>query len=92
MDYPLFRPVTKPSYKQQISHRNNFAEHNFNYVNRSKTTKPSNMNSQKLLIFAESKKKNSTKRYHTRNQPPYYTTNYFPSDNEEYYNQNHQRF
>ena len=30
MDYQTFRPVTKPSYKQ---HRNNFAEHNYNYVN-----------------------------------------------------------
>ena len=36
MDYQTFRPVTKPSYKQ---HRNNFAEHNYNYVNRPKTTK-----------------------------------------------------
>ena len=33
MDYPTFRPVTKPSYKQQTSHRNNFVEHNYNYVN-----------------------------------------------------------
>ena len=32
MDYPKFRPVTKPSYKQQTSHRKNFAEHNYNYV------------------------------------------------------------
>ena len=36
--------------------------------------------------------KNHTNRYHTRNQPPYYTANYFLSDDEEYYNQNHQRF
>ena len=46
MDYQAFRPVTKPSYKQKTSPRNNFAEHDFNYVNRSKTTKPSNMNTQ----------------------------------------------
>ena len=37
MDYQTFRPVTKPSYKQ---HRKNFAEHNFNYVNGQKSTKP----------------------------------------------------
>ena len=30
MDYPTFRPVTKPSYKQQKSYRNNFAEHKYN--------------------------------------------------------------
>ena len=36
MDYYTFLPVTKPSYKQ---HRNNFAEHNWNYVNGPRTTK-----------------------------------------------------
>ena len=36
MDYQTFRPVTKPSYKQ---HKNDFAEHNYNYVNGPKTTK-----------------------------------------------------
>ena len=44
MDYQTFRLVTKPSYKQKTSHRKSFTEHNYNYVNRSKTTKPSNMN------------------------------------------------
>ena len=29
MDYQLFRPVTKPSYKEQTSHRFNFTEHNY---------------------------------------------------------------
>ena len=36
--------------------------------------------------------KNNTISYHSRNQPPYYTANYFPSDDEKYYNQNHQQF
>ena len=40
MDYQTFRPVTQPSYKQQTSHRISFAEHNYNYVNGPKTTKP----------------------------------------------------
>ena len=40
LDHQMFRPVTKPSYEQQTSHRNNFAEHNYNYVNVPKTTKP----------------------------------------------------
>ena len=35
---------------------------------------------------------NHTNRYHTRNQPPFYTANYFPSDDEKCYNQNQQRF
>ena len=40
MDYPTFRPVTKPSYKEQTSYRKNFAQHNYNYVSGPKTTKP----------------------------------------------------
>ena len=36
MDYQTFRPVKKPSYKH---HSNNFAEHNYIYVNGPKTTK-----------------------------------------------------
>ena len=39
MDYPTFQPVTKTSYKQHTSHRNNFADYNYNYVNIPKTTK-----------------------------------------------------
>ena len=39
MDYQTFRPMTKPSQKQRIFTRSNFAEHNYNYVNRSKTSK-----------------------------------------------------
>ena len=46
MNYPTFRPVTKSSYKQQTSQRNNFAEHNYNYLNGPKTTKHSKMTTQ----------------------------------------------
>ena len=46
----------------------------------------------KVKITTFFNKKNHTNRYHTGNQPPYYTANCFPSDVEEYYNQNHQRF
>ena len=35
MDYPTFRTVTKPTYKQKTTPRNNFAAHKYNYVNRS---------------------------------------------------------
>ena len=50
MDYSTFRPVIKLSYKQQTSHRNNFAENNYNYVNGTKTTKSSKMITQKYLF------------------------------------------
>ena len=46
MDYQKFRPVTKPSYKQKTPQRNNFVEQSYNYVNRTKTTKISNTNTQ----------------------------------------------
>ena len=49
MDYLIFRPVSIPSYKQQTSHRINFAEQNYIYVKEPKTTKRSKMNTQKYL-------------------------------------------
>ena len=44
MDYQTFRPMTKPPQKQRIFSRSNFAEHNYNYVNRSQTSKPPRTN------------------------------------------------
>ena len=44
MDYQTFRPMTKPPQKQRIFTRSNFAEHNYNYVNRSQTSKHSRTN------------------------------------------------
>ena len=49
MVYQTFRPVTKPSYKQQTSHRSNFAKHIYNYVNGPKTTKTSQIITQNYL-------------------------------------------
>ena len=46
MDYQTFRPVTKPSFKQKISHRKNLAEQNYNYVSKTKSPKHSNTNTQ----------------------------------------------
>ena len=37
-------------------------------------------------------RKNHTNKYHAKNQPHHYAQNYFLSDDDEYYNQNHQRF
>ena len=56
MDYQTIRPVTNSSYKQKTYHRNNFAVHNYNYVNRSKTPKCSNMITQ---TFSYSQKQNT---------------------------------
>ena len=44
----------------------------------------------KYPFFQQNKK--NTNRYHTRIQPPYYTADYFPSDDEEFFNQNNLRF
>ena len=37
MDYQTYRPMKKPSKTRKTFTRNNFAEHNYNYVNPSKT-------------------------------------------------------
>ena len=49
MEYPMFRSITKQLFKQQISQRNYFAEHNYIYVNGPKTTKTSKINTQNYL-------------------------------------------
>ena len=42
--------MTKPSQKRKTFTRNNFAEHNYNYVNRPQTTQPSRTNTQNYLF------------------------------------------
>ena len=51
MDYQTFRPMTKPTQKQRRFTRNNFAEHNYNYVNRPQTAKPPRAITQNHLIL-----------------------------------------
>ena len=46
MDYQTFKPMTKPTQKQRTVTRNNFAELNYNYVNRPQTTKSPRTNTQ----------------------------------------------
>ena len=117
--------MTKPTQKQRLFTRNNFAEHNYNYVNRSQTTKPSFANTQNPFFpqrqkfqqpssnsenfndypktsqhqsenypFFQQKKNNlQQSRNRNRHRTPFYTSaDYFSSDDEEYYNQNHQPF
>ena len=50
MDYQPFRPMTKLKQKQRTITWINFAEHNYNYVNRPKTTKSSRPNTQNHLF------------------------------------------
>ena len=50
MDYQKFRPMTKLTQKQRKFTRNNFAEHNYNYVNRPQTSKSFRPNNQNHLF------------------------------------------
>ena len=50
MSYQPFRPMTTPIQKQRTITRNNFAEHNYNYVNIPQTSKPSRPNTQNHLF------------------------------------------
>ena len=48
MDYRTFKPITlsRQTYKQKTSNRNNFSDRNYNFFGKSKTTKYRYMNSQ----------------------------------------------
>ena len=46
MDHQTFRPMRKPTQKQRTFTRNNFAEHNYKYVNRQQTSKSPRTNTQ----------------------------------------------
>ena len=50
MDYQTYSPMTKPSKTRKTFTRNNFAEHNYNYVNPSQTTQPHRKNTQNHLF------------------------------------------
>ena len=50
MDYETFRPMKKPAQKQRLFTRNNFAEHNSNFVKKPQTTKPPCKNTQNHLF------------------------------------------
>ena len=49
-DYQTYRPMPKPTQKRKTFNRNIFAEHNYNFVNRSQTTQPSRTNTQNQLF------------------------------------------
>ena len=54
MDYQTYRPMTKPTHKQRTFTRNNFAEHNYKYVNPSKITQPPRTHRQNHLFSQKS--------------------------------------
>ena len=54
MDYQTYRPMTKPTHTQRTFTKSNFAEHNYNYVNPSKTTHPPRIQKQNHLFSQKS--------------------------------------
>ena len=54
MDYQTYRPMTKPLKTRKTFSRSNFAEHNYNYVNPSKTTQFPRINTQNHLFSQKS--------------------------------------
>ena len=50
VSYQPFRPMMKPIQKQRTFTRNNFAEHNYNYVSRPQTSKSFRPNTQNHLL------------------------------------------
>ena len=86
MDYQKFRPMTKSPQKQRIFTRRNFAEHNYNYVNRPQTSKPPRTNPHKRSF---------SQRQNPQQQPSNFV-NFFdnpriptkPSENYPFFQQN----
>ena len=54
MDYQTYRPMKKPLKTRKTFTKNNFAEHNYNYVNPSQTTHPPRINMQNYLFSQKS--------------------------------------
>ena len=54
MDYRTYSPMTKPLKTRKTFTRNNFAEHNYNYVKHSQTTHPPQINTQNHLFIQKS--------------------------------------
>ena len=73
-----------------ISQSQNIPQSTSNSVDFNNQPRSTQDRSENYPFFQQNK--NNTNKYYTRNQPSYYTANSSPSDDEEYYNQNHQRF
>ena len=86
MDYQTFRPMTKPPQKQRIFTRNNFAEHNYNYVNRPQTSKPPRTNQHNRSFSQRQNPQQHTSNFVNFNDNPRIPTD--PSENYPFFQQN----
>ena len=92
--------MTKPSQKRKTFTKNNFAQHNYNYVKRPKTTQPSRTNTQNQLfsqMHSFQQPSSNTVNFHdysqisqevyknTRTNQKKYTSNYLSSDDDVYF-------
>ena len=86
MDYQTIRPMTKPPRKQKILTRSNFAEHNYNYVNRSQTSKPSRTNQHNPSFSQRQNRQQHTSNFVNFNGNPRIPTD--PNENYPFFQQN----
>ena len=89
MDYQTFRPKTKPTQKQRVFTRSNFAEHNYNYVNRSQrsqTSKPPSTNQHNRSFSQRQNPQQHTSNFVNFNDNPHIPTD--PSENYLFFQQN----
>ena len=86
MDYQTLRPMTKPPQKQRIFTRSNFAEHNYNYANRSQTSKPPRTNPHNRLFSQRQNSQQQTSNFVNFNDKPRNLTD--PSENYPIFQQN----
>ena len=86
MDYQTFRPMTKPPQKQRIFKRSNFAEHNFNYVNRSQTSKAPRTNPHNRSFSQRQNFQQQTSNFENFNDNQRNPTG--PSENYPFFQQN----
>ena len=86
MDYQTFRPMTKPPQKQRILTRSNFAEHIYNYVNRSQTSKPPRTNPHNRSFSQRQNSQQQTPKFVNLNDDPRNPTD--PRENYPFFQQN----
>ena len=78
--------MTKPPQKQRILTRSNFAEHNYNYVNTSQTSKPPRTNPHKCSFSQRQNPQQQTSNIVKFNDNPRSPTD--PSENHQFIQQN----
>ena len=86
MDHQTLRRMTKPTQKQRTVTRKNFAEHNYNYVNRPQTSKLPRTNTQNHLFSQRQNFQNPTT--HSVNFHDYPRISQDQSENYQFFQQN----